>query len=78
MRLLPTEVVLVVAALEFQRAQLQEPPSTLTISACLAETIAAVFCCGPALSLVLRIPRPVSAEPGRGAAGARAGQDREF
>ena len=43
MRILPTEVVLVVAALEFQPAQLQEPPSTLTISACLADTIAAVF-----------------------------------
>ena len=64
MRILPTEVVLVVAALEFQRAQLQEPPSTLTISACLADTIAAVFCCGPALSFVLRTPRPVSTEPG--------------
>ena len=25
---------------------------------------AAVFCCGPALSFVLRTPRPVSTEPG--------------
>ena len=50
-----TEVVFVVAALEFHRAQLQDPPSTLTISTCFADTIAAVFCCGPALSLVLHV-----------------------